>query len=108
MRGIPSKTKCVSLTSVTYYEGNYSKLKELSHQNPEILRFYIDNLSKGALRMLDKLNSLTLYEAKDRYLDLISKINNIEELIPLSEIATYLNITPIQMSRIRRELNIIN
>ncbi|MGB6268061.1 MAG: hypothetical protein WBF67_03545 [Olleya sp.] len=44
--------------------------------------------------------------AKGRYLKLREKIPNIDNLIPQYQIAAYLSITPVQLSRIRAFINI--
>jgi hypothetical protein len=43
-------------------------------------------------------------DAKAQYLALLKKMPNIEELIPQYQIASYLSITPVQLSRIRRKI----
>jgi len=43
-------------------------------------------------------------DATGRYLHLKSQFPGIENLIKLNEIASYINITPIQLSRIRKKL----
>ena len=42
--------------------------------------------------------------ALERYLCLKKEIPNIENLIQLNQIANYLNITPVQFSRIRKNI----
>jgi len=42
--------------------------------------------------------------ALERYLCLKKEIPNIENLIQLNQIANYLNITPVQFSRIRKKI----
>ena len=43
--------------------------------------------------------------ATERYLNLRKRIPNIDELIPQFQIASFLNITPVQLSRVRKKLN---
>lgn len=52
---------------------------------------------------LKQLESMAL-NATERYLKLIERIPNIEKLIPQYQIASYLNISPVQLSRIRKTL----
>ena len=47
---------------------------------------------------------LATLTAKDRYIKLKNRIPNIDNLIPQYHIASHLGITPIQLSRIRRDL----
>jgi len=43
--------------------------------------------------------------ATQRYLNLRQCIPNIDDLIPQFQIASFLNITPVQLSRVRKKLN---
>jgi hypothetical protein len=43
-------------------------------------------------------------DAKQRYLTLINEIPEIETLIPQYQIASYLSVTPVQLSRIRKKI----
>jgi hypothetical protein len=46
---------------------------------------------------------LSVLNSTERYIKLKKEIPDIENLIPQYHIASYLNITPTQLSRIRRE-----
>ena len=55
--------------------------------------------------MMDNRNrELSSLDAKQLYLKLQKEKPQILKSIPLNYIASYLNITPVQLSRIRREL----
>ena len=45
-------------------------------------------------------------DATQRYLKLCKKIPDIESLIPQYQIASYLGITPVQLSRIRKKMKV--
>ena len=45
------------------------------------------------------------FEAKDRYLTFLDDFNHIANRLPQYHIASYLGITPTQLSRIRKEIN---
>ena len=54
---------------------------------------------------MDKRNrELSSLDAKQLYLKLLEEKPQILKSIPLNHIASYLNITPVQLSRIRRDL----
>ncbi len=83
---------------------NFLKFKEISNKNIEILKLYVGYLehlySKNEEKHLDALSK----DAKERYLYLRQRIPNIDNLIPQYQIAAYLNITPVQLSRVRSDL----
>ena len=92
------------LTDVTIYEGNYTKFKELSETNHEISLFHISCLESAVMEFLHRSSILSAFDATGRYLYIKNRIPDLENLIQLNHIASYLNITPIQLSRIRKKL----
>ncbi len=56
------------------------------------------------LNMEDRIYDLTLLNATEKYLKLKDEIPEIENLIAQYHIASYLNITAVQLSRIRKEI----
>jgi len=92
------------LTDVTVYEGNYSEFKNLSKEYRDISLFHISCLESAVMEFLYRSTILFSFDATGRYLYLKNRIPDIENLIQLNHIASYLNITPIQLSRIRKKL----
>ena len=54
--------------------------------------------------MEKRIYELTVLNATQRYLKLQKEIPNIDRLIPQYHIASFLNVTPVQLSRIKKEL----
>lgn len=92
------------LTDVVLYESDLLDFIELTHKRHDISILYSRFLEKAFARMKDKVSSLTTLDATERYLHLKNQIVDIEDLIQLNHIASYLNITPVQLSRIRKNL----
>lgn len=90
-----------ALTNCEVIAINFLKLREISSKKMDILKLYVGYLehifSFNEERHLEVLSK----DAKERYLALRDKIPNIDNLIPQYQIAAYLNITPVQLSRIR-------
>ena len=51
-----------------------------------------------------RIFELSMLDATDRYLKIRKDLPNIEKQIPQYQIASFLNITPVQLSRIRKDL----
>lgn len=79
-------------------------LKKFGHL-PEMMQFEIKILQHLYNDMQKTIISLGTLNAKERYLKLLKRIIGIEELIPQYQIASYLGITPIQLSRIRKSIS---
>ena len=83
-----------------------SDFKRILNDNPEMKNLMIDNL----LKILEKYSMEFLSQIKNssqkRYIDLIENHPEIIKRIPQQYIASYLGITPISLSRIRKRISI--
>ena len=100
----PSECVYETLTDCEIYEVDYTKYKSLCDSNTEILSFHSSFLEKLLCQHDAKHIELLTMDAKERYLKLRKVIPNIDNLIPQYQIAKYLSITPVQLSRIRAKL----
>ena len=93
------------LTEVTVYEGNFNKFRDIAAERTDLCKLYIRGLETTLLNLIEKDAMRSHLNASEKYLCLKNNIPNIENLIQLNQIANYLNITPIQFSRIRKNIN---
>lgn len=100
----PSEFVFETLTDSHIYEVDYLSFVKLSNEDIEVLRFYTRYLEH--LFKVGEANHIEVasMNAKERYLRLREQIPEIDNLIPQYQIASYLNITPVQLSRIRSKL----
>lgn len=100
----PSGFAFETLTPCDIYEIDYASFYKLCNSNIEILRFYARFLE--SLFQEGEANHIEVasLNAKQRYLKLRDRIPEIDNLIPQYQIASFLNITPVQLSRIRSKL----
>ena len=92
-----------SLTDTVILTGNLNQLLKEAQQNSELFLF-INKLNQASIYYLqNRLDRLSLLDATNRYQILKRRIPDIENLIPQYQIASYLNITPVQLSRIRKK-----
>tara|TARA_R110002049_G_scaffold69435_1_gene179921 strand:+ start:147 stop:722 length:576 start_codon:yes stop_codon:yes gene_type:complete len=92
------------LTDCEFYQFNFKEFKNLVKKDIEISIFYSKMLESIFLVMESRIYDLSVLNATERYLKLKNEISNIDDLIPQYHIASYLNITPVQLSRIRKEI----
>ncbi len=100
----PSKAEFNCLTDTILFEGNFLKFVELTRIHHDISILYSKCLEEAFINMKDKATILSTLNATERYLYLKKQIPDIEKLIQLNHIASYLNITSIQLSRIRKKV----
>lgn len=100
----PSASTYDCLTDCEFLEGDYFKFLELTKMNHELALFHSKVLENVFLNVVKRINELTTLNATERYLKLKNDIPEVENLIQQYHIASYLNITAVQLSRIRKDL----
>lgn len=100
----PSDLAFETLTKCHIFEIDYKAFVNLCNTNIEVLQFYtrfLEYLFKIGEQNHIEVASL---DAKQRYLKLRERIPEIDNLIPQYQIASYLYVSPVQLSRIRSKL----
>ena len=92
------------LSNVILYEGSFSEFIKLTKKYHDLSLLYNKILEAGIKLVIEKAHVLIHLEGMGRYLYLKNKYPKIENLIKLNDIASYINVTPIQLSRIRKTL----
>jgi len=98
----PSLLCYEALVDSIVYEVNFEEFIKTSKTNIQISNLYNRILEYIFIGYETKqLESMSL-NATERYIVLKKQIPNIDNLIPQYQIASYLNISPVQLSRIRK------
>lgn len=100
----PSKLSYDCLTDCEMYKFDYIKFKEITKKNLAMSQFYSAVLEFIFAEIGERFFDLSVLNATQRYIKLKNEIPNIENVIPQYHIASYLNVTPVQLSRIRKDL----
>ena len=95
----------LTLTDCKIYEIDFDKFKKLCEKDFEISKLYTKLLENVFVTYEERSLDLMRLNATDKYLKLRQEIADIDNLIPQYQIASYINITPVQLSRIRKKLN---
>lgn len=101
---LPSKISCQCLTDCVLLETDMKDFKKIIEANIELSLLYTKLLEDRILFLQEKIIVLSSFDATKSYIELRKKIPDIDNLIPQYQIASYLNITPVQLSRVRKEL----
>lgn len=106
VRGEPSPFSVEVLSSFEYLQISYRDFLELGERCLEwqklILRIYENLVIKKEFREADFL----LLNARERYEKFLDSYSKIVDVIPNYHIASYLGITEVALSRIRREMGL--
>jgi CRP-like cAMP-binding protein len=100
----PSELTYDCLTDCELYAINFKKLKELILVDNDVAVMYANALESIFLIFESRIYDLSVLNATERYLKLKEQIPEIENMIPQYHIASYLNVSAVQLSRIRKEI----
>lgn len=101
----PSKLSYATLTECKVFEVDFTKFMSLCKTDVNIANLYIKILENIFMQYERRSLELMSMDATQRYLKLRKRIPNIDDLIPQFQIASFLSITPVQLSRIRKKMN---
>ncbi|NNC49526.1 MAG: Crp/Fnr family transcriptional regulator [Flaviramulus sp.] len=101
----PSKFVFEALEDSEVYEIDFDKFMNLCQNNPEINTMYSRILEAIYTKYEKRLIDLISLNATDRYLELKKQIPNVDKLIHQYHIASFLGITAVQLSRIRKKID---
>lgn len=102
----PSLFVFETLTDCEFYEVDFNNLMTIVNNDLEINILYSKVLESLYMKYESRLVELISLDAKDRYLELKKQIPKVDNLIPQYHIASYLGITPVQLSRIRKKIDV--
>lgn len=106
--GTPSLFSIQALTQTEIISVDYSHWKAHTLQNESWLRLQVALLEKGYAVKEKRERDLLLLDAASRYAQFREEFAALEPVIKQHHIASYLGITPIALSRIRRKMGLIN
>ena len=101
----PSKFCYEALTDAVIFEVDFKEFKAETQQNIAMSNLYNRILEYIFILYEQKLIEDITLNATERYVNLKSKIPNIDRLIPQYQIASYLNVSSVQLSRIRKAMS---
>ncbi|NOU59151.1 Crp/Fnr family transcriptional regulator [Marinifilum caeruleilacunae] len=87
-----------------FYRVKISHVKALYQQHCDWAnwgRCFIESVFVNTVHELDEFKSLT---TKEKYIKLIEGNQNVKDRVPLKDIASYLGVSPVTISRLRKEL----
>ncbi|WP_242135259.1 Crp/Fnr family transcriptional regulator [Aestuariivivens marinum] len=105
LRKKPSLFVFETLGDCKIYEIEYAKLMTLCKNNIQLSALYAKVLEVVYTKYEKRLVELISLDAKGRYLALRRQIPNLDTIIPQYHIASFLGITPVQLSRIRKKID---
>ncbi|MDC7125468.1 MAG: Crp/Fnr family transcriptional regulator [Spirochaetales bacterium] len=98
----PSPVNIQAITNAEAYFVSWKELQQFLSSNREFLHFLNKYLAKGSQKTTELLSNFIRLNAEGRYKIFIKEYPELLELIPHYHIANFLGISPVQLSRIRK------
>ena len=102
----PSEYFIESLSELITVKIAHKDLKSLTIDSSQWHQLYVSFLEKVLITKVHRESDLLRLNAKQRYLKFLNNFKDIESKIPNYHIASYLGVTDVRLSNIRRELNL--
>jgi CRP-like cAMP-binding protein len=103
--GVPSKESTVALENGFGFFLPKSKLMEVTQKYNEVAILIIKLNERNFVKLDDRVYELLFEDAESRYLNFRKEFPNISNRMILKDIASYLNMTPETLSRIKKKLS---
>lgn len=102
--GAPNQINQQALTNCVVWVAEYSKLTALYDTCPDLATAARKLAERHFVEKENREIELVLLDAEQRYMLMKQRLPDLELLIPQYHIASYLGVSPTQLSRIRRKL----
>ena len=101
----PSGFAVECIVDGTILEMNYKRYKEIIYAHEDLKNYYIANLEQNwIIENEQRQISFAVESATERYISFLNRYPKLPQRVPQWLIASYLGITPTQLSRIRKGL----
>lgn len=102
----PARFSIVSVTDITCELISFNDLETAYDEIPYLRKVAYELLMNGFINISNRLESLLTLNPEQRYLELLNQNPKLIQNIPLKLIASYLGITDVALSRIRKRVSV--
>ena len=103
LRGKPSIVTIVANTDSVIYELSAARIVRLAREMPEVEQQINQSIEEVFYTAYDRLVDLYALSPKERYDKLLAECPALFDIFQLKDIASFLNITPVHLSRLRKQ-----
>lgn len=100
----PARLTWIAVEDSDILEIDMLKFEELSKRNAALLKLRIVTNQKILYRLYERLESFIINTPEERFIQLQSTYHDLCERIPDKHLASFLGITPVSLSRIKKRL----
>jgi CRP-like cAMP-binding protein len=103
---VPSQLHIEAIEDSELLSINYSNLQKIHKEAPVFERYFRILTTQAFISQSKRILSNLEKNTKERYLEFCTSYPNIEERVANYDIANYLGVTPENLSRVRKKLNL--
>ena len=100
----PTRQTWQALEDCELFEIDYDLVEKMSENNFPIIKMRVEFAQKMLLESLKRIESFVLDKPEERYQKLIAQKPEIIQRVADKHIASYIGVTPVSLSRIRKRL----
>ncbi len=100
----PARLTWEALEKSELLEINYDEIQELGKRNIFLLKIMLSSNQKLLKRMYERVEDFIIYNPEERFKVLLNKYPNLYERVPDKHLASFLGITPVSLSRIKKRI----
>ena len=106
IKRIPAKFSVICITNIDCQIISHESLEKAYNHIPKLREVAFDLLFIGFVNVSNRLESLLTLNPEKRYIKLLKENPKLLQSIPLKMIASYLGITDVALSRIRKRISV--
>ncbi len=104
VRNEPTKLIFRAIEKCELLEADYDAVEKFSDEHPQFMKMRLKASQRAMADMMQHLESFVLDKPIDRYLKLVENKPEIVNRVPDKHIASFIGVTPVSLSRIRKRL----
>ena len=106
-RGLPCAFSLIALQDCRLLKLNFNSLQSILKEHPEVASQLINVLIENSMKKEQREFQFLAMPSEERYRNLVDTDPELLELVTQNDIARYLGITPVALSRIRKRLQLM-
>lgn len=100
-RGLPCAFNLVALEDVNLIQFQFAKLQAVARESHEVAKHLMETLLQHSMKKEQREYEFLMLQAEDRYISFKQREPELAEKLTQNDIARYLGITPVALSRIK-------
>ncbi|MBS1594397.1 MAG: Crp/Fnr family transcriptional regulator [Bacteroidetes bacterium] len=102
---LPATETSEAIEPTILFTGDFKAFKEKAEQDLDLMRFYNMVLEETLVNAIRRIEDFTQSSPEERYQRILREQPELIDRAPLKYLASYLGITPVSLSRIRKRIS---